>query len=493
MASINEISEVSPSQYTNFFPKQHYNIPKATINRVKSTITSLNSGIVTKTFSQTASTPYDFVIGANNQSIIDLSACYFNICGRIRLPRETLARQKDIALGNLFTLSLFQNAQLELGGSVIAMNANPGIDANMQAALKFDRNDLENYAVSDRQFMINYFDKDIGAINQNITIPVGALNFPAIANGFTGQVPVTAGPVHAAGLSNVRIFATSQNVTPINNLTVDGLDLTFDSTGNVIAGYVNVTAVGDIVAGPNTGAMALVNADAAGCKIIAQDDILHSKDRSSVLPNISPIVEDGYVTFPFRCKLFLSDLFNHTVDSLDYIFNRKIKITLTRSASSHIIANITTFVGQPNTVAEVYEMNKFELICFSYLLTDKARVQLIQHYSQPVETLYGVQTTNLTPLYQFSSQTEQTITLPLTVNFDTKAIILAFPKCGNAMVPLNTKTPMMITSNISNDDVNTEYEWITGLNYKYWVIESSLKDESELEDFLLQNIIIKDE
>ena len=48
-------------------------------------------------------------------------------------------------------------------------------------------------------------------------------------------------------------------------------------------------------------------------------------------------------------------------------------------------------------------MNKFELICFSYLLTDKARAQLIQHYSQPVETLYGVQTTNLTPLYQFSS------------------------------------------------------------------------------------------
>jgi len=30
-------------------------------------------------------------------------------------------------------------------------------------------------------------------------------------------------------------------------------------------------------------------------------------------------------------------------------------------------------------------------------------------------------------------------------------------------------------------------------DYQYWVIESALKDESELEEFLLQNIIIKDE
>lgn len=41
--------------------------------------------------------------------------------------------------------------------------------------------------------------------------------------------------------------------------------------------------------------------------------------------------------------------------------------------------------------------------------------------------------------------------------------------------------------------VDTEYEWITGLDYQYRLIESSLKDESELEDFLLSNIVIKDE
>ena len=160
MASINEISEVSPSQYSQFFPKQHYNIPKATINRIKSTITSLNSGIVTKTFSQTCSTPYDFVLSPNAQTITDLSAAYFLVCGRIRVPGNCSATAKDINLGNLFLGSLFQNAQLELGGSVIAMNANPGIDSNMQAALKYDRRDLEEYTVSDREFMINYFDKD---------------------------------------------------------------------------------------------------------------------------------------------------------------------------------------------------------------------------------------------------------------------------------------------------------------------------------------------
>lgn len=41
------------------------------------------------------------------------------------------------------------------------------------------------------------------------------------------------------------------------------------------------------------------------------------------------------------------------------------------------------------------------------------------------------------------------------------------------------------------DDVNTDYEWITVLDYKYRLIESALKDEGELEDFLLDNIKIE--
>lgn len=461
MASINEISEVSPSQYTNFFPKQHYNIPKATINRVKSTITSLNSGIVTKTFSQTASTPYDFVLGANSQSIIDLSACYFNVAGRIRIPGECDAAAKDLNLGNLFLGSLFQNAQLELGGSVIAMNANPGIDANMQAALKYDRRDLEEYTVSDREFMINYFDKDLDSVQQVVNIIAGAITFPALPNNLPGSiVNVTAGTTPAIGLANTRIVATQTVGLAVHaNATVDAFDLTFGPDGVLLTGWCNVTTNAAINAPfQNLAIQTVVNPPNDISKVISQSYIAQAKDRCSVIPNCTPIQErlsDGnlYTTFPFRCKLFLSDLFNYTVDSLDYIFNREIKITLTRSASSHIICNITSFLANEQTKAEVYEMNKFELVCFSYLLTDKARSQLIQHYSSPVETLYGVQTTNLTPLYNFSSQTEQTITLPLTVNFDTKAIILAFPKCANPMVPLNSSTSKIITSSISAQDI----------------------------------------
>lgn len=43
---------------------------------------------------------------------------------------------------------------------------------------------------------------------------------------------------------------------------------------------------------------------------------------------------------------------------------------------------------------------------------------------------------------------------------------------------------------VDYDGVNTEYEWITSLDYQYWVIEASLKDERELEQFLLDNIKI---
>ena len=41
---------------------------------------------------------------------------------------------------------------------------------------------------------------------------------------------------------------------------------------------------------------------------------------------------------------------------------------------------------------------------------------------------------------------------------------------------------------VDYDGVNTEYEWITSLDYQFRLIESSLKDESELEDFLLNSI-----
>ena len=465
MASINEISEVSPSQYSNFFPKQHYNIPKATINRVKSTITSLNSGIVTKTFSQTASTPYDFVIGANSQAIFDLSQCYFNVAGRIRIPGECAAAAKDINLGNLFLGSLFQNAQLELGGSVIAMNANPGIDANMQAALKYDRRDLEEYTVSDREFMINYFDKDLDSVQQVVDIIAGAITFPALPNVLAGSiVNVTAGTTPAIGLANTRIVATQTVGLAVHaNATVDAFDLTFGPDGVLLTGWCNVTTNAAINAPfQNLAIQTVVNPPNDISKVISQSYIAQAKDRCSVIPNCTPVEEQingvWYTTFPFRCKLFLSDLFNYTVDSLDYIFNREIKITLTRSASSHIICNITSFLATEQTKAEVYEMNKFELVCFSYLLTDKARSQLIQHYSAPVETLYGVQTTNLTPLYNFDKESEQTITLPLTVNFDTKAIILAFPKCSNALVPLSTPDKDMITTNITDGLPNGKYQ-----------------------------------
>ena len=43
---------------------------------------------------------------------------------------------------------------------------------------------------------------------------------------------------------------------------------------------------------------------------------------------------------------------------------------------------------------------------------------------------------------------------------------------------------------VDYDGVNTEYERITGLDYQYWIIESALKDESELESFILDNVKI---
>ena len=113
MSVINEISQITPAQMGQFMPKERFNVAKSTIQKTKSTITSLNSGIVTDNFKNTASTPYDFVIGGGNtMGVIDLSQCYFNIAGTLQLTDDngTAIRvaAQNIALGNLFISSLFQ-------------------------------------------------------------------------------------------------------------------------------------------------------------------------------------------------------------------------------------------------------------------------------------------------------------------------------------------------------------------------------------------------
>lgn len=472
---INEVSQISPAQYAQFLPKQRFNIPKSTIQKVKSTITSLNSGIVTENFAQSQSTPYSFVVGANNMSVIDMSQMYFNIAGELEFPYAADVVNPMIVLGNLFSTSLFQNAQLDLGGATIAMNANPGIDANMQAMLKFDFNDLRNYSLSDRQFMVNYLDKDIN--------PTSGVNYTFAANTFQADGAIAANSTAAKikTAANIKLFAgctlywySSVGILMFDSatagestFTVNGLQIRFDDNGKgtgmaygVWGGDPGTAALPD---NTQSKELALTN-----ITFYDRDDVINNYESNSVFPNISKAKEtatnSGKSRIPFRCKLYLSDLFNYTVDSLDYVFNREIKITLTRSATSNIIANLMALGGNAATAkCEVAKTTKFELICYSYLLTDTARQQLIQYYSQPIETLYGIQTTNLTPLYQSTKNTEQTITLPLTVNYDTKAIILAFPKCSNALVPLSTNPMQNIPGQIPAEA--TSYNFQTSWMY----------------------------
>lgn len=454
---INELSQLSPSQYAQFLPKQRFNIPKSTIQKVKSTITSLNSGIVTENFAQSQSTPYSFLVGANDMSVIDMSQMYVSIVGELEFPYAVDTTNEMVILGNLFTSSLFQNAQLELGGATIAMNANPGIDANMQAMLKFDFNDLRNYALSDRQFMINQVDKDIGATSgitytfAENTFKVSRLSGAAGENQPVEVETMAPQPLFKSTIlywynpdGNTAVFTSNTNHT----FTAKGFQIRFDDAGNGKGIMYGTIANGTIAATTQSAAFPVTN-----MIMYDRDDIINNYDANSVFPNISKahqIGTTGTSRIPFRCKLYLSDLFNYTVDSLDYVFNREIKLTLTRSATSNIIANLVALGANPDTaVVKVAKTTKFELICYSYLLTDTARQQLLQYYSQPIETLYGIQTTNLTPLYQSTKNTEQTITLPLTLNYDTKAIILAFPKCSNALVPLSTNPMNMVLGQIN--------------------------------------------
>lgn len=459
---INEQTNIQPEQYNQFLPKQKFNIPKSTIQKVKSTITALNSGLVGKdNFAASQSTPYTFVINPNNQTVIDLSQCYFNVAGKLKIPDGIDMKSTDIKFGNLFLSSLFQQMSLSIGGTVIALNANPGIDANIQAALKFDQYDLVNKTVSIRQFLMNSISQGFNPGKDNISFDAGYWKFPAIANDIKNAT-VEAETVATHEAYKGQIFdwtGTAFNIAFATAATpgtkkgdivgVDKIHIWFDDDGkgHMVLSFASVSAaVGN---GDVNQAINLV-----GVSVYGGNDMFEN-EYTDIIPMCDKI--NGGTTIPFRCKFYLSDMFNYTVDSLDYIFNREINITLQRSSQNFIIAN--PIVGDSRELKiEVNELSKFELICFSYLLTDTAKQQLLSYYSKPVETLFGVQTTNLTPLYQNNGGTEQNITLPLTVNYDTKCILLAFPKCSNALQPLSTPQGWTVVKHIDAANTNTKYQ-----------------------------------
>lgn len=473
MAEIREQSGISATQAHMFFPKERFNIPKSTIQRTKSVITSLNSGIVTSTFKNTASTPYDFVLTANNMSVFDLSQFYFEIAGDLEFPPTAgQISDDDLIFGNLFVSSLFQNATLEIGGAVVALNTNPGIDANAQALLKFDQYDLKNFSLSDREFMINEINNNINVSNETVTFEAGTFLVKATQNHYpTGRTskpyPQYAGKTY--------YYGATPGVKPIGTMVYQPLfKIVFDDSGNGIIIFYTIETGADVEEQAATG----INGQALPFTIWSNDDIIPAHNRNSIIPSVTDagfVSADGKITIPFRCKLYLSDLFNYTVDSLDYIFNRDIKITLTRSSNSNIICNLSHIGSTQKSICEVVKTKKFELVAYSYLLTDTARTELIKFYSRPIETLFGVQTVNLTPLYNDSSNAEQSITLPLTVNYDTKAILLAFPKCSNCLVPLSTDRRNLITGPVAAGAAGYyQYSWLfsncnsynyTGLKY----------------------------
>ena len=356
--------------------------------------------------------------------------------------------------GNLFLSSLFQQATLSIGGTVVALNANPGIDANIQAALKFDAYDLTEKNLADRQFMINHMDPMFKPEkNAVITFAAGDFTFNlAIGNtealGRSTKLFPQYKNLTLIYTNLVGVSALSANITNVRNFTI-----IFDDAG-----------MGTVIVNDATVTTPLRNPeDSTFTNEFAFTVYGQQDNMTSITSSAMPVariygqdigVQEGQRTIPFRCKFYLSDLFNYTVDSLDYIFNREINITLQRSSINSIIANIIGANSNYNTAVDVAGITKFELICFSYLLTDTAKQQLMSYYSKPVETLFGVQTTNLTPLYNNTSGTEQNITLPLTVNFDTKCILLAFPKCSNALQPLSTGSNMEIVNQAENPGVN---------------------------------------
>ena len=468
-----EQTGISNQQHNQFIPKERFNIPKATIQKIKSVITSLNSGIVTSDFSNTSSTPYSWVLSANNQVIYDLSQMYFNIACDVELPNNALGfNNEDLNFGNLFMCSLFQTAALDIGGTTIALNRNPGIDANIQAMLKFDQFDLKSYSLADREFMINGLNPNINIEIENMQFKENCFYIMATAKDAIPVIKTTKPWPEYAGKTYYYAGEAIRFITiDAYNYDITVFKATFDDIG---MGTIQVyQPLGAALATAST-AVAAINTTNHQYTIYGADDKVAYINENCVIPTVKDdgfkANDKGVIRVPLRCKLYLSDLFNYTVDSLDYVFNRDIKITLNRSAISNLICNVSHAGSSMTTVLKVVSTSKFELVAFSYLLTDTARMEMIKAYSQPIETLYGVQTVNLQPLYNDNSP-EQNIVLPLTTTYDLKAIIIAIPKCSNTLQPLSTGKSGVIPGQIVDGSVtvNSSYQtsWIYSNSNSY--------------------------
>lgn len=453
---INELSQLSPSQYLQFVPKQKYNIAKSTVQKVKSTITSLNSGIVTNDFKQSASTPFSWVISANNLSIIDPNSLYFNCAFDLEFDGSgEPVFPSDLLFGNQFISSLFQSAELDLGGACICQSNNVGIDANMLACLKYDFNDLKNYSLSDRQFMVNMFDNDQSPSSEKVTFATGAIVADqAMAQNATGilRVKVSANAGNVFPKSSHILWSNATPKTFIANFPASWARFTIDDTGKGI-GYLYGTAGAAIAKGTTTNAGAVDLAAADTVIYTIGTDLISNIDKNAVITDVTTVPTEGKYKISIRCKWYLSDIF-YPIDSLDYIFNRELKITLTRAPTSNIICNVLNTIGDRKTVAPVVSCQKFELVATSYLLTDTARNQMLQIYSQPIETLMGVETVALTPLVNFEGNSQQTLVLSMPTSYNVSCILLAIPKCSNPLVPLSSNIAGYLATKVPDDVTN---------------------------------------
>ena len=450
---INELSQLSPSQYLQFVPKQKYNIAKSTVQKVKSTITSLNSGIVTNDFKQSASTPFSWVISANNLSVIDPNSLYFNCAFDLEFDgTDDPIYPTDLMFGNQFISSLFQSAELDLGGACICQSNNVGIDANMLACLKYDFNDLKNYSLSDRQFMVNMFDGDQEPSSPDVKFAEQAIEADeAKDNGYSGILKVKI--VSQAGTTLPKdswlIWSNNTPATFVANFACTWASIKVKEDGN---GYGYVYGTASAAIGKGTSKNAELTLGAGTTTVYSTSiDLISNIDKNAVITNVSKVPTGNY-KISIRCKWYLSDIF-YPIDSLDYIFNRELKITLTRAPTSNIICNVLNTIGDRKKVAAVASCQKFELVATSYLLTDTARNQMLQIYSQPIETLMGVETVALTPLVNFEANSQQTLVLSMPTTYNVSCILLAIPKCSNPLVPLSSNLigyiPTAVPANVT--------------------------------------------
>ena len=374
-----------------------------------------------------ANTVASFTIPYSTNSLLNLSECYFNICGVIDAYKGTdLAATGStigkVKCGPLWLLPMIQKATLEVGGCAIYDKLQPFRLSKLKQMMYYDYNDMMNQTLSYQN--IPPYDKTLNLITLPIytgTMDNTGANFKAnmdfINNttiailGFTALTDTFTATVSGAEYAGYCTHFNTNVITAFN--TKYGTTITADT----------YTAAGGSATNPESVLLmnyfnAKIQEMNTALNTLTGVDLLCSTNIGK-LPSFQLVhekIDDTHTNdrIKFQQYLKLSDIF--PIESLKPLFGQTVRIILNFESSAFIDVQVDKTANIDNLLVSSFD--QFVLNSISYTINVDLQNKLNQIYSKPVLEIIDDITIWDGPLQRTVSGSSIPIRAPIDVLFE---------------------------------------------------------------------------